>query len=80
MLYPILLYKYCCQLKIFLRAGEIAQQLRVLAALSEDLGSFNSYYPHGSSQLSVTPVPGNPTPSNRHTCRQNTNAHEIKIK
>jgi hypothetical protein len=40
---------------------------------------FDSQHPHGSSQLSVTPVPGDPTPSHRHTCRQNTNAHEIKV-
>lgn len=27
----------------------------------------------------IPPVPGNPTLSHRHSCRQNTNAHEIKI-
>ena len=40
---------------------------------------FNSQYPHGSSQLSVTVVPGDVTPSLKHICRQSTNAHEIKI-
>ena len=40
---------------------------------------FNSQYPHGTTQLSVTPVPGDPTLSHRHACRQNTNAYEIKI-
>ena len=33
---------------------------------------FDSQQPHGSSQLSATPVPGNLTPSH-------TNAHTIKI-
>ena len=41
---------------------------------------FNSQHPHGSSKLSVTPVPGDLTPSHRHTYRQNTNAHEIKMR
>jgi hypothetical protein len=40
---------------------------------------FNSQQPHGNLQLSVTPVPGDPMPSHRYTCRQNTNAHKIKI-
>ena len=40
---------------------------------------FNSQHPHGSSQLSVTPVPGDLTPSHRHTSGQNTNVHKIKI-
>jgi hypothetical protein len=40
---------------------------------------FNSQQPHSNSHLSVTPVPGNLTPSQRHTCRRNTNAHKIKI-
>ena len=35
---------------------------------SRGLG-FNSQHPHGSSQLSVTPVPGDLTPSHRQTCR-----------
>jgi hypothetical protein len=39
--------------------------------------TFNSQHPHGSSQPSVTPVPGNMTPSHRHTFRQNTIAHKI---
>lgn len=30
---------------------------------------FSSQHSHGSLQLSVFPVPGNPTPSLRHTCR-----------
>lgn len=37
--------------------GELGQGLRALASLSEDLG-FGSQHPHGGSQLSVTPVPG----------------------
>ena len=31
-------------------------------------------------KLPLTPVSGDPTPSHRHTCRQNINAYEIKIK
>jgi hypothetical protein len=38
---------------------------------------FNSQYPHGTLQLSATPE--GPTPSYRHTCRSNINAHKIKI-
>jgi hypothetical protein len=41
---------------------------------------FNSQHPHGSSQLSITPVPGDLTPSHRQTCKQNTNAYKIKNK
>jgi hypothetical protein len=29
--------------------------------------------------LSVIPVPGDLTPSHRHTCRQNTNLYTIKV-
>jgi hypothetical protein len=38
---------------------------------------FNSQHPHGSSQLSITPVPRDPIPFHRHACRQNTNAYKI---
>jgi hypothetical protein len=38
---------------------------------------FNSQHPHNDLKLSITPVLGNPTPSQRHTCRQNTNVHKI---
>jgi hypothetical protein len=61
------------------RAREVAQRLRALTALPADLG-FNFQHPHGGSQMPVTPVSGNPTPSHRHARRQNTDAHEIKIK
>jgi hypothetical protein len=40
---------------------------------------FNSQHPHGSSHLSVPPVPEDPTSSHRHACRQNTDVYEIKI-
>jgi hypothetical protein len=33
---------------------------------------------HGSSQTSVTPDPGALSPTLRHLCRQNTNAHKVK--
>jgi hypothetical protein len=56
--------------------GEISQRLRTLDALPEP--RFNSQHPHGSSHLSVTPVPGLLTPSHRHTCRQNTNKNKTK--
>jgi hypothetical protein len=36
---------------------------------------FNYQFP----PLSITPIPGNLTPSHRHTCRHNTNVHKIKI-
>lgn len=41
---------------------------------------FNSEHPHGSLQLSVTAVPGDPTSSHRYTCRQNTKAQKKKMK
>jgi hypothetical protein len=56
----------------------MAHWLRILAVLPEDQGSIPSTH-NGSSELSVTPVPGDPTPSHRHICRQNTNAHKIII-
>ena len=40
---------------------------------------FNPQHTQRSLQLFATPVPETPTSSHRHTCRQNTNAHEIKI-
>jgi|UPI0000F4F6F2 hypothetical protein len=43
------------------------------------LPGFKSQHLHGSSQLSVTPVPGNLTPSHRHACKQNSNTHKMKI-
>jgi hypothetical protein len=39
----------------------------------------NSQPPHDSSYLSVIPFPGVLTPSHRHTCGHNTNAHKIKM-
>ena len=44
---------------------------------SRGLG-FKSQYPHSGSQLPVTPLPRNLTPSHRHTCRQNTSTDKIK--
>ena len=38
----------------------------------------NSQHPHGSSQLSITPVPGDHTSSHRHIRRQSTNANKIQ--
>lgn len=42
--------------------------LRALTALLEDLGSVPSI--HTVAHNCLTPVPGNPTPSPRYTCRQ----------
>jgi hypothetical protein len=40
---------------------------------------FKSQHPDGSSQLSVTPFQGDPTPSHRQAYSQNSNVHKIKI-
>ena len=41
---------------------------------------FNFLHPHGSSHLSVTPVPGDLMPSYRHTHTNDTKAHKMLIK
>lgn len=62
----------------------------ILAARSSRGPSLDPQRPPGGSQLSVTPVPENVMPSfglyrhqtqetYRHTCKQNTSAHKIKI-
>jgi hypothetical protein len=53
-----------------LGAREMTQWLRALDVLPEDLGSFPSQHPHGSSQLSVTPIPEDLAPSHRHAGRK----------
>jgi hypothetical protein len=60
-------------------AREMAQWLRALTALLEDLGSIPSTHPHGRSKPSEYPLLGYLTPSHRHTCRQNSSACKIKI-
>ena len=61
----------------------MAQGLRVLSREPR----FNSQHSHGSSQLSLTPVPGDPVPTFgllgqqahvilRHTFKQNTHTHK----
>lgn len=57
------------------KGGEMAQQL--MTVLPEDQAQFPAT--NGSSQLFVTPVSGVLTPSHRHTCRQKTNEHKIRI-
>jgi hypothetical protein len=52
----------------------MAQWLRAVAILLE------TQHPCGSSQMSITPTPGAPTPSHRYTCRKNTNSHKNKDK
>ena len=58
-----------CQ-KTITKVGEMAQLLRAQAALPEDPGS----NPRNHIVVSVISV----TPSHRHTCGQNTNAHKMK--
>lgn len=52
-------------------AGKMSQQLNT--GCSSGGPGFNSQDLRGDSQLSVTTVLGNPTPSHGHTCRKNTN-------
>jgi hypothetical protein len=65
-----------------LGTGEVAQWLRALAVLPEDQGSIPKC-PHNGSQLSVSPVLGDLTPSSellqQHTCVWCTDAHAGKI-
>ena len=58
----------------------MAQQLKALTALPRGPW-FNSQQPHHSSQLSVTPVPGDLTPHTdiHHTRNQITKVHKIKM-
>ena len=55
----------------------MAQLLRVLAVLPEEQVSIPSI--HMPAYNSVSQVPGDPTPAHRHTFKQNTNTHKIKI-
>jgi hypothetical protein len=60
--------------KIDVRAGESA--IKSTTCSSRGTG-FNPQHPHDNSQLSITPVPGDPAPSHKHIkhiYRQNTNA------
>ena len=52
----------------------MAQRLRALAVLPKDLDSITN------SHMAAHSFSGNPTPSHRHTCKQNTNVHKIKKK
>lgn len=71
----------------WLRNGENDSVIKSNDCSSRGRG-FKSQQPHGSSQLSTMPVPGNPTSSSglrtrtcmvhRHTCRLNTHNSEIK--
>ena len=58
----------------------MAQWLRALAALPEGPG-FESQHPHGRSQPSTSNSSsrGSDTLAQTHTCRQDTNAHKIKV-
>lgn len=58
--------------------GEMAQQSKALAALP-DGPAFSSQQPHGPSQLSVTPSPGNLTPSHQYTHKENLDKLLFKI-
>lgn len=54
------------ELKTDIGASVIAEQVRALAALSEDHGSIPSTY-MAAHKLSITPVPGHPLPSRTPT-------------
>ena len=56
----------------------MAQWLRAPTALPEG-PEFNSQHPHGSLQLSVIPVPGDPTSHTDTHADKNTNVHKIQI-
>jgi hypothetical protein len=58
-----------------LGTGEMAQWLRALAVPPGDLGSIPITHMTAPNCL----YPEDLTPSHRHTCRQSTNAHKIKI-
>jgi hypothetical protein len=63
-----------------LGAGEIAISIAIESTdCSSNRPRVNSQHPHGGSQPSIIPVPGDLTPSHRHICSQNTNAHKIEI-
>jgi hypothetical protein len=47
-------------------AGEIAQWLGTLVVLPEDLGSLPNIHMAAHNYLSVTPVPGDPTQSQKY--------------
>jgi hypothetical protein len=55
----------------------MAQWLRALAALPEDLGSSPNMH-IAVHTLPVIPVPKDLMSSHRHACRRNTNAHKNK--
>ena len=55
----------------------MAQWLRVLTVLPEDLGSIPSI--HMAAHNCNSSVPVNLAPSHRHTYRKNTNMHKVKI-
>ena len=61
---------------MLIMAGEMAQWL---GALDSRGSRFNFQHPHGSTQLSVTPVPDDLTLSHRCTYRQHTNTHKAII-
>lgn len=53
--------------KNFYRGGEMAEKLRVFAAFAEDLSlGPSTHMSHGSAQLFLTPIPGNPISSPEH--------------
>jgi hypothetical protein len=65
---------------LFLRAGEMDGSEFESTDCSSRGPGFNSQHPQSSSQLSVTPVPGDLIPSHTHICRQVTNAYKNKNK
>jgi hypothetical protein len=68
---------------LFLKAGEMVQWLRALAALPEVSGSYpRSQHPYAGSQPSVTPFPGDVMPFSdlwRH-CMYVVHRHTMQVK
>lgn len=74
---PATLYNFKIVLKLCV-AGDMAELLGTLAALPNHPGSTPSTT--WQVTLSATPILGHLTASHRHTCRKNTNAHQVNIK
>jgi hypothetical protein len=71
-------FPYICSLEKerSLGAWRYGSMLRPLGVLPEHPDSIPST--HMAAHNSVTPIPGELTPSHKHACRKNTNAHYYK--
>jgi hypothetical protein len=68
------------QNKTKLGSGEMAQRVRALAALPEDLGSFPAPTWQAAHPCLTLQSRGPKTLTQTYICRQNINAYKIKIK